>query len=351
MAIVAWSLKALAIGVFPAKRHDGLPFNATDVGRQALALTSIGCKAALVEVRADWKFFKEVFNLAGWNTRSGLCWKCSVGPDTLRDVDSSAPWRRERRSHWQVLATMRGEGRVISPIFSAPFVHCGIFRFDWLHAVDQGVAADFLGNLFMLVASKLPGASEKERTRALWARIQEWYSAHSTADRLQDLVPGMLRKPRSAPKLRSSAAQCRALVPFGAAVAQEVLGDLPLEVAAKVAAEQLGLCYRYLSSQEGDVGTALRAASIRFAAQYVALERYTGMDRSWRVKPKLHMFLELCSEGGRPTAHWTYRDEDFGGVAARLVRRRGGLLRPGPTSAGLLARCKAKAPLTRVLRG
>ena len=56
---------------------------------------------------------------------------------------------------------------------------------------------------------------------------------------------------------------------------------------------------------------------------WVALEE-TAADDNWRIKPKLHLFQELCEAGSCPSTCWTYRDEDFGGTLARLSRRRGG---------------------------
>ena len=45
--------------------------------------------------------------------------------------------------------------------------------------------------------------------------------------------------------------------------------------------------------------------------------------RVWRVKPKLHQFLHITDDGGRPAKCWNYRDEDFGGSVARQSRMKG----------------------------
>ena len=65
----------------------------------------------------------------------------------------------------------------------------------------------------------------------------------------------------------------------------------------------------------------------------------------FRVKPKMHLFLELCISGSKPSLSWTYRDEDFGGTAAQLSRRRGGLLSAKATSHNFLLRFRLKQPL------
>ena len=62
-------------------------------------------------------------------------------------AESDARWRRERFSLVEFLERQMRKGIAINPIFSVAGIILEIFRIDWLHAVDLGVAADFLGNL------------------------------------------------------------------------------------------------------------------------------------------------------------------------------------------------------------
>ena len=64
---------------------------------------------------------------------------------------------------------------------------------------------------------------------------------------------------------------------------------------------------------------AFKDHSRRFASLFVALEQRTT---TFGIRPKLHMFQELCemTVGSRPAAHWTYRDEDFGGSLVALAK-------------------------------
>ena len=124
---------------------------------------------------------------------------------------------------------------------------------------------------------------------------------------------------------QASAAQCRALVPFGLKLSRDLLDASDgMESTARHAMNHLSQCYVSLSDSSIFFADALREHSTKFALLYCALETTATNDWSWRVKPKLHMFLELCSEGSRPATFWTYRDEDFGGSVSRLSRRRGG---------------------------
>ena len=94
--------------------------------------------------------------------------------------------------------------------------------------------------------------------------------------------------------------------------------DDPIEAQATAAANELLRCYQCLSDDSIFHADVLYDASKRFAASYVALNTVADDPKLWRVKPKLHLFLELCAEGSRPSRAWTYRDEDFGGSMAPI---------------------------------
>ena len=269
----------------------------------------------------------------------------------VRDCSTNARWRRDPLSHWQVLQRIIENGQRISPIFEAPWVRTSIFRIDWLHCSDQGVAADFLGNLFWMVLPKLGGHNLKERTTSLWLRTRAFYEANNVEDRLKNLVPTILKQPKKSPKLRCSAAQCRALVPFGLEIARATLSNaVPAEQAALAAAYHLNECYRALSSTRIFYHDILETNSRKFAMQLVALEAaHADATNIWKVKPKLHLFLELCSEGSQPAKFWNYRDEDYGGSVARFSHRRGGLLSVRAFSANLIDRFRASQPVVRMV--
>ena len=102
----------------------------------------------------------------------------------------------------------------MNPLLQAPWVKTSIFRRDWLHASDQGVCADFLGNLFQHMHHKYHGANKKARYAALFQDIRQFYEDEQVHDRLHCLLPTFVEK-KDGYKLRCSAAECRALVPFG----------------------------------------------------------------------------------------------------------------------------------------
>ena len=63
----------------------------------------------------------------------------------------------------------------LNPLLTAPWVNHRIFRKDWLHAVDQGVGPDFLGNLFVLLMQKMPSNNMDERVAHLEKHMFKFY--------------------------------------------------------------------------------------------------------------------------------------------------------------------------------
>ena len=85
LGVVAWSLQYLALGTYPPCRHnDGNWQPGNDTWRRKLAGKRLGVKGALVEVRGDWAFFKEVFLFPGWREKGLCCWRCSCTLDQVR---------------------------------------------------------------------------------------------------------------------------------------------------------------------------------------------------------------------------------------------------------------------------
>lgn len=216
----------------------------------------------------------------------------------------------------------------MSPLFSVFGVFNTLFKCDWLHCADHGVAADFLGNEFAyLVDHKMPGSSKLERCQALGAHMKAFYKANAVEDTLKEFLPKTYapEKATRPPRLKGNAASTRALVKFGDLMATQFLSDEDAtELAIKTAAHHLQNCYNSLHMRNAALShTALYNSSKIFAIQYGALWAAHGHGASWRPMPKMHLFLELCSVGTEPQKFWNYRDEDFGGTVARQNRMKG----------------------------
>lgn len=335
--ILQWSMTALAANRFPQRRHDGLPWEASDSRRQKLT-GEIGLSGLLVEVRADWQALKQVFKLPGWRDKASLCWRCDATPASFRQVGADATWRlpAHRLDHWHFAERTLRAGKKLSGLFRWPGVTTETFCIDWLHIADLGVTCDFLGGLFWSVLPKLEGNSQEARCKALFTELHSWYRLLQVPCRLDNLTLKMLKKKKGSPKLRAKAAEARALVPFAVYLANKYLEDSPEEVTVKNMAVHLEACYCMLS-EDAYNSDLMKENSRKFALLYVAMEAL--IPSIWRVKPKLHLFQELCEESDTcPSTCWTYRDEDFGGSLASMYRRRGGWNTPWSGSLSCLQR-------------
>lgn len=349
LEVIAWSLRCLVTGTLPSKRHDSKDWLPNDAQRRRQGGSPIGSirlQGVLAEVRGDWSCFKSIFRLPGWNEKAGCCWRCTVTPEGIRDSSLQASWRQpeERLSHWQLVERMLSSGKTLSPLLSAPSFRTSCFLLDWLHCADLGITSDFLGNFLWLLLDKMPGNNKTEQCQRLFLKIKAYYQRHKCDSRLDELTLPMLRKEASVPpKLRAKGAEARALVPFAKEVACELLSDTDLvEGTVKQCAIHLAACYECLSAASFSF-PALQEHSRRFCLLYVALEAVSQSDTAWRVKPKLHLFQEMCEASGAcPSTCWTYRDEDFGGTLAKLSRRRGGANTPQNTAKVVLQRFMAK---------
>ena len=286
----------------------------------------------------------DIFRMPRQNTGYGICWLCNCKLQDVRQFSVDALWRQpeNRLTHYGFVQRLLEHGRQMSPLFAAPGVQTTVFKFDWLHAVDQGVAADFIGNCFFYFLAFEAGNNQEERCSSLWLKIVKFYDDFSVQDKLPCLKLTMLRKSTgSSPKLRSSAAEARALIPFVSLHAQRVLSvDDEIHMSILNASLHLQKCYSLLS-RDSYVPDEMLHHSVRFLQLYTALETVFD-DGTWKVKPKFHLFAELCLGKSNPSLFWTYRDEDMGGYLSATSRTRGGKRSPMAVSLNVLEKFRAK---------
>ena len=339
--VVAWSLRAAFIGRFPDQRHDG-EWQRTDVRRRRLT-GPIGVRSALVRITGDWKAYKDIWRFPQFNEVRGICWLCSATPASYKDTTSTAQWRSERLDHWACLRRLQRNGLRPCPLMGLPYFDTALIcRIDWLHAMDLGVAADFVGQLLVYLLPLAVGRTRREQLQDLWCHIDAGYMRHPTSSRIDALTESMLNLSGNAPKLKVHAAECRGLVPVATGMAVHFLSAANTEGQTVLhCARALSACYDALSHTAEGAQQAMASASRRFCTLYVALERTTP---PFHVRPKLHMCQELLEmqPGTCPAKHWTYRDEDFGGSMAHLFRPRGGQRHEGTTGFQVLRKFCAR---------
>ena len=334
LQVLAWSLKHLAWGTFPTSRHDGTPFAKGEIWRSTLGSKLRPVKALLVEIRADWVALKQVFQFPQQNENAGICWMCHATPSDIRDSSASAAWRTHRKTavsfHHQLKETEK-----FCPLWSVPGVSCKVVVVDWLHCADIGVTADILGNILLELVDAVAGAGDRQvKMVSLWRQICDEYDAQEVpaANRFPNLrLKSFFATAKKSPKLKGKAAHIRYFVPVLECIVRKTMQPNDHHSRTVMSCMfHLAACYECLQDFEAE---KLDINARKMALLYCALEKEqmdAGVQKRWKVKPKLHLFLELCSniclerQRGNPRNFWTYADESHGGHARASGRAQGG---------------------------
>ena len=181
-----------------------------------------------------------------------------------------------------------------------------------------------LGNLLWYVLPKF-GGTRQEQLSALWLRMKIYFADCAIQDTIGNLTFGMLRKKSTtSPKLRTRAAETRALIPFGESIAQSMLdSDIPFELGIKDAMHFLQLSYDCLHKDRFDQ-VHFQNVVFKFLQTYQCLGSLATEEYTWHLKPKFHLLAEIALAGDCPSLNWCYRDEEAGGSISKIGRSRGG---------------------------
>ena len=100
---LSWSFEALALGKFPSRRHDGLPFGGSE--RTRLEEANMPCmRGAVVYIKGDWQEFSKTMAIPTWQSLTNPCFACWATKDELYSVgDLSAlqsPQERKDANHY-----------------------------------------------------------------------------------------------------------------------------------------------------------------------------------------------------------------------------------------------------------
>lgn len=355
LEVFCWSVRCLVAGGYPKARHDGTPWGQHDGSRMHLS-GPLPCHGALLQIRADWAWYKQAFAFPGWANKA-ICWRCRADKDQCPywDFSLTAAWRQHRYVPGEFMARMRSEGHKPSCIFQLPGFTLDMVTIDVLHALDLGCSQDIVGNVLweVLHSRVCPEKNLQLKIEGLWTKLKLHYRTLGTPNRLQGLTLAMVRQEGKGPKMRTKGAETKGLVPFALECAQALHNTSPSAHTATVL--QMVSCllefYLLLGLPEWNASCAAAAAR-KCCLLYSALgteARMAGDSPFWRVKPKFHLWVELAEFQspllGNPASFWTYKDEDFVGYVAGLASSRGGPKTAASTALKALQRVRALAAL------
>ena len=331
-SVVAWSLRALAVGTFPATDHLDQPF-VDDPWRSQRAGSPLALRGAVLMFRGDWPWLSSVFQIA-YHSNAEACFLCRGRMDMscpLTDPSASASWRSTCVSSSTWLADRMRSNAYVSGVFSWPGFTFKSVVLDWMHMVDLGCAQACLGNVLWELFRELGGLVTAPN--AMLAKLQVWLSdaAHELGAEMPfaKLSLSMIRGDDLRPRLKLKAAKSRALVPI---VLKMLEMHFPArsdrEVRRHQCVKNLNLAYEELSDWKRDSPERLELLCRRHVLLYLSLSREAvrteAQWHSWRWYPKHHMLLHLSAEQakqfGSPRFWWCYMDEGAIGLAVRLAQ-------------------------------
>ena len=109
----------------------------------------------MVQIRGDWEFLANILGLQNWADKHNMCWLCAASNSIPRlmwhDMGAAAGWRATKRTHNTYLEDLRGDGLPTPPIIANTIgLSITCITIDTLHAVDLGVTAHLIGNIFLM---------------------------------------------------------------------------------------------------------------------------------------------------------------------------------------------------------
>ena len=352
LEIFRWSLMVLYTGNTPQQRHDGTAWLPSDKSRcsDSSPLTFRGC---LLQSRGDWPWFKWLFGFKGWNSPDYVCWRCRANSSTIPYWDASpgAKWHKHRHTEGRFAALIRENCQQMSPLFSIPGFTMMNICIDMLHAVDLGIAQEIVGNVFFeALGSFAPGKNRKLQLDELVVRMKDHYSRMRTRNRMTHLTMDMVRRDGKAPRLRAKGAETKHIVPFALEIATAQYAANEDDHAMNVLQCVSGLLDFYMASGLRPYPWKLAQDACRtVSTAYVKLHAEADANDvlAWRIKPKLHIFMELglyqTSELGDPESYWAYADEDHMGTVHQLTASRGGPSGPASAAVRVIERSRVLA--------
>ena len=320
--VLAWSMKALASGVWPHRNHLNQPFSKDD-WRSGWAKQDMRFRGAVIAKNGDWAWHKQTLGMRGWQERH-LCWLCTA---TLYDRDFTANGLRRlnARTMSAFLASAYSGTQYLSKLFTVPGFVLDYILPDFMHTVCLGVLQYLMGNVFWFCFRKLDGtfARHKEACTVLLSMLNLVAAELGLEKPLADLVVTMFRPAMNKkPRMRLKAAEGRALLPIMTTMLGRYFpNENEREEMQFQCCQAMCRVYYELRNWGPSSPTRLELAARHHLLLYVQLS--DGEPEGsvlWHLYPKHHLFVHVARSQTNPALLWNYADEDEIGRAVRQAK-------------------------------
>ena len=351
---LAWSLRALSLGVHPATDEDGqafgpehLPDRAAKAGQPLHATPQGNIRGAWCELRGDWEFLRDVLHLQNYWQTPQMCHFCQAtkehgalyygNPDAF---GREGPLRETLVGPQQ--NSQNAWASPVSPVTEIPGFSIWRCQFDLMHTLELGVLQKVVPAALQGLMGIAPGTAG--------ARVNQGLAAFKGTSRVAQCMAATLEYQRWAKTTRlpsgsrvkqitprwvqglypeistehAKAAALRAMLPWVAALALQHRRLVPSE-----AADHQATCLQELAALDGIYKRKPRFLTLDEESQAAthciqalrALQALVEMHPAgpWKLIPKVHALhhIALDSAMHNPRLAHCYQDEDF----IRLVKR------------------------------
>jgi hypothetical protein len=83
LSMMAWSLRSLASGIYPDRRHDGEGWHFADAARAELGGAPMSARCACLWIKGDWAEYASTLGFASWHDNVRPCYACNAYAETM----------------------------------------------------------------------------------------------------------------------------------------------------------------------------------------------------------------------------------------------------------------------------
>jgi hypothetical protein len=338
--VFAWSLTALAAGVFPDADEEGRPFGPNyDPARAAVAgkpLTSDGHRGCWAEMRGDWKFLHESLRTRAYYGANGCCHLCAAvksgPPERLYSnfgIDDELRATCVTSEGW-LKAAVADPGPV-SPLLHIPGFCIWRVHFDIMHTLDLGVLTHALPSALteLTATAEVFHASTREgRLQMATQSYRLWCKAHKIASVAKSFGKRWCEGPYPCiGQFQAKAAAIRSMVYWFKEICNVAAAKSTLHGRLRATMMDSFVEADEIQRRSGrhllpEARLKLAAAMERALRAYNALaaEAIEAEVRLWRLTPKHHAMTHIAYDNGgtNPRKTSCYLDEDMVGRMKRI---------------------------------
>ena len=331
-SVVAWSVRALQAGTWPAFNHLGQRFRFGD-WRRKMSGNPIGLCGTVLRKFGDWEWMKNGLGLRGWQgetSRKLICMFCAASKlydPWAYDPSLEAGWRSTITSEPEFWSQNVSSKSYVSPLWLIPGFRLEWVKADWMHVFCLGILPICVGNCVLPLWERLGGS---RKTPVPACSLLHNLIALAARDLgvptpFRFLTLGMFSpKPRSKPRMRLKAAEARAFAPVLLHVMATFFPSSPEHTLRMQCLGALVSMYKELDNwQPSGVSRHLVSVLIRRHITLFGMlrEMMPADSPRWCFVPKHHIAIHVAENADTcPRLEWNYRDESEIGVCALNAR-------------------------------